>query len=632
MGNPHPLDAHRIGRTQAALRHRGPDDRGLLLWDPVAARTSTNPERAASSLVGLLHQRLAIIDLSHAAAQPMQDASGKLHIVFNGEIYNYLELRDELVARGHRFRTRSDTEVLLAGYAEWGEAVLPRLTGMFAFAILDSTLQQLFLARDPFGIKPLYYTSSKGVFYFASELPALLELASLPAQLNAQCAYEYLAGARLDHTDATFFADTRSLPAAHWLRIDLHQPVRVAPVRYWRAVTDRRRGVGLKETAAEVRALFLDSVRLHMRSDVPIGACLSGGIDSSAIVCAVRHLYPKSELHTFSYIAKGSAMSEERWIDQVAVAVGAASHKVVLEPEHLLQDLDALIRAQAEPFASTSIYAQYSVFQRAQAEGVKVMLDGQGADELLAGYPVFQGARLAELLRTGRGLAALEFLLRSSRWPGRSTWQILQHAGQFLVPAGLYSLARRAVGRDIWPAWLDRDWFRARGVAGIAKLGSLERSACLHEVLRQTLEVTSVPGLLRYEDRNSMVHSIESRVPFLTPQLANYLYSLPAHHLIDRDGQSKAVFREAMRGIVPDAVLDRRDKIGFATPERDWLHKLTPWVEQNLAKAVDVPFLRVPALQAEWHSVIEGREAFDFRVWRWLNLLRWLEVFQVRLV
>jgi asparagine synthase (glutamine-hydrolysing) len=264
------------------------------------------------------------------------------------------------------------------------------------------------------------------------------------------------------------------------------------------------------------------------------------------------------------------------------------------------------------------------VFRLAKESGVKVMLDGQGADELLGGYHGLVAARLASLVRQGRWAEAARFAARASRAPGRGALPLW--AGEFLTPASLQEPLRRIVGQELAPAWLNRGWFTAHGYRmAAAKYGAGVSREVLREQMCRLLTRTNLPMLLRYEDRNSMAHSIESRVPFLTPALAELAMSLPEEYLIDAGGTTKAVFRRAMRGLVPDAILDRRDKIGFATPEHDWMPALRPFVERALASdvAARIPALEPEALRAEWRQVLERRPRRDFRVWRWVNFIEW---------
>lgn len=624
--NSGPIEPGVMCRMFRRLGHRGPDDSGYLFFSNGETRVGRQlPCLDPVTGVALLHRRLSILDLSTGGWQPMSTADQRYHIVFNGEIYNYLELRQELEELGHIFRSSSDTEVLLASYAEWGKKALLRFVGMFAFALLDTTARTLLLARDFFGIKPLYYTSRPGSLAFASEIKALLELPWIRRRVNSGRLYDYLRYGHTDHTSETLFAEVHQLAPAHLLEISIDDPRPGGQEAYWKLDLSSPTEISFEDAAEKVRELFFENVRLHLRSDVPLGTALSGGIDSSSIVAVIRALHPRDvELHTFSYIAADPKINEESWIDLVTQATGAIPHKVRPGAEEILADLDSLIVAQDEPFGSTSICAQYCVFRLARESGIKVMLDGQGADEILGGYRYYMAARLASLVRQNKWDEALRFLGKSSEWPDVTTLGMLLRAVDFLLPETWQGLARRLVGKDLVPSYLNAAWFRERNVKPISP-HSLKEKHVLKDLLHQTLTETSLPHLLRYEDRNSMAFSIESRVPFLSPKLAQFMLSLPEDYVIPSDGTSKAVFRHAMRGIVPDAILNRRDKIGFATPERDWLKSLRPWVERVLASdsASQIPALNVKKVRQEWDAVVRGRKPFDSRVWRWVNLIQW---------
>ena len=620
------------GDSLRSLAHRGPDDHGWLTVSPTLSRLGRGKVLLDGDVRAvLLHRRLSILDLSPSGWQPMATSDGRVHIVFNGEIYNYLELRQELIREGCSFRSQSDTEVLLQALVHWGPAALGRLVGMFALAVLDTDKRTLFLARDFFGIKPLYYAQVNGTFAFASEIKALLDLPDVQRDVDPQRLYEYLRFGRTDHGDGTLLAAVHQLPPGCFLEVHLDRPQVARPVRYWSIDLNDRLDLSFDEAARQVRELFVDSVRLHMRSDVPIGAALSGGIDSSAIVAVMRAVAPQADLHAFSYIADDPALSEEHWVDLVGGHTRAVVHKIRATPGELLDDLNQLIHTQDEPFGSTSIYAQYRVFRAASAAGVKVMLDGQGADEMLGGYRPYLAARLASLLRQGRWIEAVRFARRTQRLPGAAgVSRLLLQVGSLLCPSGCKALAHRLLGDRLMPSWLNEAWFRSRGVT-VPSFRSRGGRDVLREQLLQSVETTSLPMLLRYEDRNSMASSVESRVPFLTPALASFLLRLPEEHLIARDGTSKNVFRQAMRGLVPDAILDRRDKIGFATPEQRWLQILRPWVEQILEseQARRIGALNLQAIQREWKAVLAGQTRFDFRIWRWINLIRWVDRFDI---
>ncbi|WP_420129553.1 asparagine synthase (glutamine-hydrolyzing) [Longimicrobium sp.] len=624
-----PVDPCLAARALTTLRHRGPDDHGALGWDgdgPV--RLTRDAGTLGGSRVVLAHRRLSILDLSEAGWQPMTTPDGRWSLVFNGEIYNFVELRAELEAAGHVFRSHSDTEVLLQGWARWGPDVLPRLTGMFAFALLDVRARRVFLARDPFGIKPLYHARWAGGFAFSSEIKALLELPGVGRGARAARVHEYLRGGGTDFGGETMFAGVNQLPAAHWVELPVDGPVEPRPRPYWRLDPGARAELSFDAAAQRLRDLFLDSVRLHLRSDVPVGAALSGGIDSSAIVAAMRHVEPRVDLHTFTFVADDAAVSEERWADVAHAAAGTVAHKVTPRPGELAQELDALIRTQDEPFASTSIYAQQRVFRLAREAGIKVMLDGQGADEMLAGYWPFLLARVGSLVSGGRLLGAASLVRHSARLSHVPARALLLSAAGMAVPERLRPLARR-VSRSHTrqqTVGLDRRWLAERtgegGVPDVPRGRGMLRGNLLHSMRY------GLPALLRYEDRNSMAHSIESRVPFLTTRLAEFIFSLPEEYLIDGRGVTKSVFRRAMRGIVPDAILDRRDKVGFATPEARWLESLRGWVDGVLSPDAlrAVPVLDAGAVRATWEQARGGTGGLDPRLWRWINLVRWSQV------
>lgn len=357
----------------ACISHRGPDDSGLEIYS------------GQHGTVLLGQRRLSIIDLSSGGHQPAHSPDGSLSMVYNGEVYNYRELREELRACGRSFTTASDTEVLLAAWAQWGRACLDRIVGMFAFVVYDRGQETLTCVRDAFGIKPLFLHADGDEFLFASEQSALAALRSKAPQPDLQRAYDYLVHGDYDSSERSFIKDARHVPPGTLIELDLRSGAVSDAQAWWRAPVTQSTSLSFDQAVEATREEFLRSIRLHLRSDVPLGAALSGGVDSSAVVCAMRHVEPGLDLHTFSYIADNDGLSEEKWVDLVNETVRARPHKIRAGAADLARDLDSLIAAQGEPFGSTSIYAQYLVFQGARDAGIKVTLDGQGADELLAG-------------------------------------------------------------------------------------------------------------------------------------------------------------------------------------------------------------------------------------------------------
>ena len=561
-----------------------------------------------------------------AAGSRWCDLSGRYAIVLNGEIYNHLELRRELEAEGVEFRSKTDTEVLLQLFGRRGVDGLKQLVGMFAFAFFDATLRRLWLVRDPFGIKPLFFSVRSGVLAFASEIRPLVDLGFASRVIEPGPLFDYLRHAITDHGEQTPIAGVRQLMGGHSLTIDIDAVTAPTPKRYWSPSFGARKSTSVASAADELRELFTGSVRFHLRADVPVATTLSGGIDSSAIAGTIARVQGMSSLATFSYIADDPALGEERFVDAAAASAGVVPRKIHLAPDQLANELDSLILQQEQPFTTTSMWAQSRVFQRVHDDGFKVVLDGQGADELFAGYPVFQSARLASLIRRARLPEALA-LMRSL--PAPVTVPLLSAAGS-LLPRSLQAAARRFVGRATVPAWLDPAWFGRYGAAAPRPFHGDGAPTELAAQLYDATTVTSLPMLLRYADRNAMAFSLENRVPFLTTALADFAFSLPDELLIGPDGTTKRLLRIAMRGVVPDSVLDRRDKIGFATPERRWFEESTV-LRSQLSNAISrpLPACFARGLAKRLQAVAERRAPYGPEVWRCWNVVRWAELLRL---
>jgi asparagine synthase (glutamine-hydrolysing) len=407
---------------------------------------------------------------------------------------------------------------------------LPQLVGMFAFVVFDREAGTLTCVRDAFGIKPFFYGQEQDTFLFASEIPAIKALKQEKIGLDWQRAYDYLVHGDYDTGPRSFVDGVLHLLPGHLLEVDLRSVQVSGPQRWWSPRIAEHCGLSFAQATELVRERFLDNIRLHLRSDVPLGAALSGGIDSSAVVCAMRHVEPGLPINTFSYIARGSLVSEESWVDRVNQHVGAIPHKVVMSAAELADDLDEMIRAQGEPFASTSIYAQYRVFKLARQQGVTVTLDGQGADEMLAGYSGYPGQRIRSLVEKGSFAEAWHFLDEWARWPGRNRLQGAKRAVAEMAQGPLYDALRRLNGNRTLPAWINPHSLEERGI--IRRYPRLrsdtnEAGRRLVAELALSLNRRGLPALLRHGDRNSMRFSVESRVPFLTLELVELLLSLP---------------------------------------------------------------------------------------------------------
>lgn len=576
------------------------------------------------------HTRLSIIELKNTANQPFISSCGNYAIIFNGEIYNYKELRSELKKIGYKFKTESDTEVLLNTYIEWGQDCLTRLIGMFSFAFFDYKKGAVTLVRDAFGVKPFFYSIHNNELYFGSELQALCSLQESKIKPNLQTSYNYLVHGDYDSTEDTFLEGIKHLLPAHLLIFDLKKNLIQKPIRWWKPNFKTNTNIKFNDAVKRLRKLFLDSVRLHLRSDVPLGFTLSGGVDSSAIVSAARFIDPELKLNTFSYIDLNEKVSEEKWIDLINKKMNTISHKTTFHSNDLVTDLNDIILRQGEPFSTLSIYAQYKVFKLAKENGIKVILDGQGADELLSGYSGYPGQRLLSIIETKGWWAAHKFAKNWSKYPGRNYILAWMYFGRLKFSNKIYKILRKFMGRDFEPTWLDISYLKKHGVNLNEKrqlLTSNNKGLRVKEALANSLINRGLRSLLRHEDRNSMKFSIENRVPFLTIPLANFLLSLPEEFLISYHGITKNIFREAMRGIMPDSHIERKDKIGFEASDYKFLLPISGYLKKLIENSPDINFINKKELLREFDQFVKGSRNFDKRFWRWINYLYWYKLY-----
>ncbi len=612
------------------VAHRGPDGRG---W-----REFASPGGA----VALGHRRLAIIDVSDAGLQPMAERSGRYHLVFNGEIYNYIELRDELRAMGEAFETETDSEVLLRAYMRWGEEALQRLRGMFAFLVWDDRDKVLFAARDRYGIKPLYIAANGRGVAFASEIKQLLDLAGGSRRVNLARAYDFLADGMSDHTAETLFEGILQVRGGEYAVVKADAAVLGRPIiRRWHEIAMPPAIVLSEKDAAErFRELLLDAVRLHLRADVPVGSCLSGGLDSSSIVCLMAGMLPADGpgLHTVSACYADKSVDEKPFMDAVIEKTGARAHFVFPRAEDVFQRAADITWYQDEPFGSTSIFAQWCVFETAKAAGIKVMLDGQGADETLAGYHGLFPTHLAELARSMHLMKLARTMAERHAMHGQTLG--MQAAGL------IYSLAPESVKRLVRGARRDRlqhGWLSTDALASLERLPPALETAAASLGVKTPDDIASIclvmahssnlPMLLHWEDRNSMAHGIEARVPFLDHPVVDFALGLGNQHkLVGAD--TKRVLRRAMADILPPAVSARRDKLGFATPEAAWFRgPLRQLVEDGVETTLrTLPGLLDPTGTRRFASqMLSGGAPLDFSLWRIISVGIWADRFNVTL-
>ncbi len=613
------------------VTHRGPDARG---W-----REYSSP----AGPVALGHRRLAIIDTSDAGIQPMSDASGRFHIVFNGEIYNYLELRDELRAKGEVFVSGSDTEVLLRAYLVWGIQSLQRLRGMFSFLIWDDRDKVLFAARDRYGIKPLYVAETGRGVALASEIKQLLGLPGLSGRMNVARVHDFLSSGIADHTPETMFDGIRQLRGGECLTIRAAGHVKPQlEVQRWYPATAGDLHVSEGEAAERFRTLLSESVALHLRSDVAVGSCLSGGLDSSSIVCLMSDLLKKegghSKVNTVSACYAEKSVDEKPFMDAVVAHATTDPHFIFPRAEDVFQRASDITWHQDEPFGSTSIFAQWCVFEEAKRIGVKVMLDGQGADEQLAGYHGGFHYYVSDLMKRRQYGQFLRTVIERKHYHGSSIIEQLRPYGTPYLPGAMKQFLGKQGVAPVQYDWLGTDCIREKG----NKAGALQLASDLLSlppiVDLRTLCLTMTYGsnlamLLHWEDRNSMAHSIEARVPFLDHPLVEFSLALGNDHKIV-GGDTKRVLRKAMAGILPKSIQQRRDKLGFATPEQIWFRGplrglVTEGIEATLRRYPGL--MNAAAVRALATDMLEGRRPLDFTLWRIINLGIWGERFAVTL-
>lgn len=548
-----------LKKMAAALAHRGPDGTGY--WIDSTGQT------------GFGHSRLSIIDLSNSAAQPMHYLD-RYTIVYNGEIYNYIEIKAALQKIGYTFKTQSDTEVILAAYDRWKEKCLQQFDGMFAFAIYDQKEQVLFAARDRFGEKPFYYYRDDEHFIFASEMKALWAI-GVVKKVNEKMMLNYLTLGYLQNVNdksETFFEEIQSLPPAHYIQLSVSNK-RFSNKSYWYLDKESCIKVSPTDAIEHFNELFSISVKRRLRSDVPVGSSLSGGLDSSSIVSATSDLYKNglSEFRpvSFSAVFPGFEKDESNFIHTVTNKFSVDNFITNPTAEGLVNDFEKMCYHQEEPFHSSSTYAQYKVFELAAAHGVKVLLDGQGADETMAGYHKYIHWYLQQLLARIQLLEAKKekAALRKNNLPFE--WGPKNVIAAFMPAHVTILLEKKAYRKTINHPDLTEEFtgsFRGQEWEGIHK----PIVSKLNDILYFNTMQFGLEELLRFADRNSMAHGREVRLPFLNHELVQFIFSLPANFKI-HDGWTKWILRKSMDNILPDEIVWRKDKVGYETPQKQWM-------------------------------------------------------------
>lgn len=611
------------------LKHRGPDGEGYLLLNTASGQHSlrNGPDTPPNIVYPLINvptpftpdlalgqRRLAILDLSPGGHEPMTVDTGRHWLTFNGEIYNYLELREELRALGFAFRTECDAEVILQAYRAWGTACLDRFVGMFAFALWDQDQRRLFCARDRFGVKPFYYLQQAELFAFASEIKGLRPFANLTPDPD-HLAW-FLQYGRIYQAPRTFFHEVQELPGGYYLLIE--NGVMQPPVQWWDVDLDRARlTYDYTNIEAEFLRLMRDSVALRLRSDVPVGTCLSGGLDSSTIVALATELLNGSQMHSFSAVYQIKGLDESRYVQLVSQRYNTISHQITPDPVDFLARVERITWHQDVPAATPTVYTQNAVMKLAQGN-VTVLLDGQGADELFAGYLSYAVIYVLDQLRRrpAQGIPELaRFAL--SAYPRFFAGQNWREVG-----AKILNFARR--GRQSVPllvADLQRAAAQREQAVPVRELHSPD---AVNNYLYQSLVRDSIPALLHYEDRNSMAYAIEARVPFLDHRLAEFVLGVPASEKI-RGAETKVFMRRALSGLLPDEVVYRKDKLGYPTPFSQWLRgplrqEVGAYLHDTVLKR---GWYQADAVRQLWQRHLDGTQDNSAAIFRLITAEQW---------
>lgn len=597
-----PIAPLHLKKMTDALSHRGPDGEGH--WS----------NRKGNVHLG--HRRLSIIDLSNNAAQPMV-YNNRYHIVHNGEIYNYIEIKNFLQNKGYAFSSQSDTEVIMAAYDYWRERCLQQFDGMFSFAIWDEKEEQLFAARDRFGEKPFYYYEDDKHFIFASEMKALWAV-GINKNIDEKMLLNYLTLGHVQNCvdkEQTFFESIYSLPPSHYLKfIPSRQQLKITP--YWRINKEIKIDISVADAVEKFTELFNTSVKRRLRSDVSLGTSLSGGLDSSAIAAAITAGDMTNRLQTFSAVFPGFENSESEYIQLLTEKLAIENFQVQPTADELIAEFEKLSFYQEEPFQSSGVYAQYKVFELAAQKKVKVLLDGQGADEILAGYPKYIHWYLQEVLSRHK-LGAIQkerVAFRKNSQPFK--WDLKNYFAAFLPSHAAIQLERKEYLKTIRQPDISTEFIRTvkgREWEGIHKPIVTK----LNDILYFHTAEMGLEELLRFADRNSMAHGREIRLPFLNHELVEFIFSLPSP-LKMHDGWTKFLLRKAMDKKLPDEIVWRKEKIGFEPPQKQWMQNtaLQEYMHESKRKLVNAGILNKKVLDKK----IEPKDAYMEKNYDWRYL------------
>lgn len=642
-----------IQKMTDTLRHRGPDGEGFLFIDkqqtytaygkdtPLSIQHSSiiyKPLLPISAIsdnceIAFGHRRLSIIDLSEAGHQPMCNPQQNLWITYNGEIYNYLELRAELKTLGHIFETATDTEVILHAYREWGNECVSKFNGMWAFVIYDKEKNTLFGSRDRFGVKPFYYVLNEHIFAFASEQKSFLKAGLIKPKLNPEAVFDFFVFSKIEGHEEGMFAGIFELQQAHSFEFNLGEQ----KLKKWKYYTlphneefkkfDPREFENLSQ---KTREYIIESIKLRLRSDVAVGSCLSGGIDSSGIV-AIMNLLLKNEnkkINLFTASFTDDKIDEGKWAKLMVDSTHSEWSRTFPTAEELKNDLENLMYCQDIPIWSTSTYAQYRVMQLAKEKGVKVILDGQGGDELWGGYPHHQSIYLRELLVNANFKSALSLLKNSEIKGANSIWfakQYMKHSGISSLPKLLQPVLFKNYFQHL--NYLNPDFFNQYKQRFESHFEGAPKN--LNAILYKESTSSLLKGYLKCEDRCSMWHSVESRTPYADDiNLVELAFNTPSVYKI-YNNQSKYILRKALKDLVPESILNRKDKMGYTTPNNQWINGIKASVKEDFHAGLSDIF-NLPELHSNYDKLFGDADSSDNgQTFKFISFAIWHKIFEL---
>ncbi len=643
------IDFNSLRDSVNIIKHRGPDDEGYAVFntfkkisedrfgDTSELKKGTHILSAPDGVFNLAFgfRRLSILDLSINGHQPFFNEEKNICIIFNGEAYNYIELRKELISKGYKFRTGTDTEVIMNSYIEWGDDCLSRFNGMWGIALYDMRKNILFCSRDRFGVKPFYYNKDENIFVFGSELKSVVEYfkkdSSFQKKINREVAYDYFVNNFTDHTENTFIKNIKHLLPSHYIKI---QDKDFSVKRYFTLQVNNEFGkYDIKKFAViknSFSELIFDSIKLRLRSDVPVGTCLSGGLDSSTVVSAISKFLKEDadfditqigkRQKTFSAVYDDPSIDERKFIEEVVASTNSDSHYVFPDSADFSADVDKFIFQLDEPIGGTSPYAQWNVMRIARENNVTVLLDGQGADESLGGYEVYFGFVYANLFKGGNYAGLISELSKNFR----KGFEISRRGLKYYLNSKSRNLNSPVT------KFYNPDFLKDYSGKSILEYRTTDN---LNIKLYEDLSQYILPSLLRFEDRNAMNFSIESRTPFLDYRIIKLLFETEGIYKI-HNGWSKWILRNSMNGFVPENIVWRRDKKGFPTPERKWMMRLKDDFRNLVGENKEdlSVFFNTDLILKNYDEIIANANIKSHFLWKIYNFAKWKKMYGVTMI